>query len=70
METHRTLEEVVRHLPREVPAAATSYGLDFDDAYPYAAAKILGLSLIRFDADFDRTDLIQRTPKQFLEKPE
>jgi predicted nucleic acid-binding protein len=31
------------------------YALDFDDAYQYCAAKKNGLSLVSFDADFDRT---------------
>jgi predicted nucleic acid-binding protein len=53
-----------------ISAAATSHGLDFDDAYQYAVAKSLGLALVSFDADFDRTDLARQTPEQFLEGAE
>lgn len=35
--------------------AMEAYSLDFDDAYQYCAAQRNGLSLVSFDADFDRT---------------
>jgi predicted nucleic acid-binding protein len=31
------------------------YGLDFDDAYQYTVAERGALTLVSFDADFDRT---------------
>ena len=38
-----------------VMAAADRFRLDFDDAYQYAASRKLGLRLVSYDADFDRT---------------
>jgi predicted nucleic acid-binding protein len=35
--------------------AATRHRLDFDDAYQYVTAEKLGLQLVTFDSDFDRT---------------
>jgi predicted nucleic acid-binding protein len=35
--------------------AATRHRLDFDDAYQYVTADKLGLQLVTFDSDFDRT---------------
>ena len=34
---------------------ATKFNLDFDDAYQYSAAMKHGLTIVSFDADFDRT---------------
>jgi len=45
-----------------IPELSSRYGLDFDDAYQYLAAKNHGCTLVSFDADFDRTDLPRRTP--------
>lgn len=42
------------------------HGLDFDDAYQYAAVQQLGADLVSFDTDFDRTDLRRRTPVEIL----
>ncbi|MCS6989167.1 MAG: PIN domain-containing protein [Chloroherpetonaceae bacterium] len=39
------------------------WGLDFDDAYQYTVAKKRGLSIVSFDADFDKTDLVRIEPK-------
>jgi predicted nucleic acid-binding protein len=44
--------------------AAQKLGLDFDDAYQYTAAEQYGLTIVSFDADFDRTDRGRRTPDE------
>ncbi len=49
-----------------VVQAIHQFGLDFDDAYQYVAAEKYGLTLISFDADFDRTPRGRRTPGQVL----
>ena len=38
-----------------VIAAARQFRFDFDDAYRYTASQKLGLRLVSYDADFDRT---------------
>ena len=38
-----------------VDDACTSHNLDFDDAYQYVAAELNGLTVVSYDADFDRT---------------
>lgn len=43
-----------------------SQQLDFDDAYQYVIAKRDHLTLVSFDADFDRSDLERKTPAQVL----
>jgi len=43
--------------------------LDFDDAYQYVAAEKHNLTLVSFDADFDRTDRGRKTPAELLEEP-
>jgi uncharacterized protein len=43
--------------------------LDFDDAYQYVAAEKHDLTLVSFDADFDRTDRGRKTPAEILEEP-
>jgi uncharacterized protein len=55
--------------PEDMPQlirAAEAYGLDFDDAYQYAAAEKHDLLLVSFDQDFDRTDLGRKTPAEIL----
>jgi predicted nucleic acid-binding protein len=42
------------------------YGLDFDDAYQYVAARNNDLILVSFDKDFDSTDMRRRTPAMIL----
>lgn len=42
------------------------FALDFDDAYQYAAAEKHGLTLVSFDAQFDRTERGRKTPAQAL----
>ncbi len=43
--------------------------LDFDDAYQYVAAEKHDLTLVSFDADFDRTDRGRKTPAHILGEP-
>jgi predicted nucleic acid-binding protein len=43
--------------------------LDFDDAYQYLAAEKHDLTLVSFDADFDRTDRGRKTPAEVLGEP-
>lgn len=45
--------------------AVNRFRLDFDDAYQYAIAEKHGLTLVSFDADFDRTALGRRVPADF-----
>lgn len=48
---------------------AQKHGLDFDDACQYFAAKTTGCkSIVTFDNDFNKTDLIVDTPKKILER--
>jgi hypothetical protein len=39
----------------DVITSATSFSLDFDDAYQYAVAQRYSLEIVSFDGDFDRT---------------
>jgi len=41
---------------------AQKFNLDFDDAYQYVAAEQYGLTIVSFDADFDRTEKGRKTP--------
>jgi len=43
--------------------------LDFDDAYQYVAAEKHGLTMVSFDADFDRTERGRKTPAEVLAEP-
>lgn len=52
----------------DVIEAAGDYGLDFDDAYQYTLAEKYALTLVSFDADFDRTARGRKTPAQVLEQ--
>ena len=45
---------------------ATSFRLDFDDAYQYVVAEKYGAVLVSFDGDFDRTERGRRTPAEVL----
>lgn len=47
-----------------VANAATTYNLDFDDAYQYVVAEKHGLSLVSFDSDFDRTRRGRKAPSE------
>ena len=46
--------------------AMPRFSLDFDDAYQYVAAQQAGATVIRLDADFDRTDRRRRTPGEAM----
>jgi predicted nucleic acid-binding protein len=50
------------HDTRAIADAATTYRLDFDDAYQYTAAEKYDLQLISFDASFDHTSRGRKTP--------
>jgi len=63
---------LLRLTPDEVVSLAArtgELGLDFDDAYQYVAAEKHDLTLVSFDADFDRTDSGRKTPAEVLEEP-
>jgi predicted nucleic acid-binding protein len=53
-----------------ISSAVQSHGLDFEDAYQYCVATHLALSLISFDADFDRTPLKRLTPDNAMASPQ
>jgi len=42
------------------------FKLDFDDAYQYLAAEKYDVTLVSFDADFDRTGRRRMTPAELL----
>jgi predicted nucleic acid-binding protein len=44
--------------------AAEQFSLDFDDAHQHAVADDYALTIVSFDADFDRTERGRRTPAQ------
>lgn len=52
-----------------VSRTAERTGLSFDDAYQYVAAEKHNLTLVSFDADFDRTDRGRKTPAEVLGEP-
>ncbi len=52
-----------------VAGAARRFGFDFDDAYQYVAAEKHDLTLVSFDADFDRTDRGRKTPADIHGEP-
>ena len=45
---------------------AVRFNLDFDDAYQFTVADRLGLTLVSFDCDFDRTSAGRKTPGEIL----
>jgi predicted nucleic acid-binding protein len=51
---------------RDLLLPMKEYGLDFDDAYQYVAARNNDLILVSFDKDFDSTDMRRRTPAMIL----
>ena len=51
----------------KVVGAMQRFNLDFDDAYQYVVAERYGLTIVSFDADFDRTERGRKVPKDFLE---
>ena len=54
---------------KEIMSVRRRYRLDFDDAYQYVAAEKHALTLVSFDANFDRTDRGRRTPADILGEP-
>jgi predicted nucleic acid-binding protein len=48
--------------------ADAAFQLDFDDALHYATAKKHTFALVSFDHDFDRTDLVRKTPADILSR--
>jgi predicted nucleic acid-binding protein len=58
--------------PSDMAAIAESarrFSFDFDDAYQYVAARKYDLTLVSFDADFDRTDRGRKTPADIFDEP-
>ncbi|MDW8181532.1 MAG: PIN domain-containing protein [Anaerolineae bacterium] len=51
---------------QRVVGIMAEYHLDFDDAYQYVAAEKHRLTLVSFDADFDRTPLGRKTPAEMF----
>ncbi len=49
-----------------VAESAKKWNLDFDDAYQYATAGTFDLTIVSFDADFDRTDRGRKTPGDII----
>lgn len=49
--------------------ASLQYGLDFDDAYQYALAELYNLTIVSFDADFDRTPRGRKEPRELTPFP-
>jgi predicted nucleic acid-binding protein len=48
----------------DVARASKRFRLDFDDAYQYVAAEKYNLTIVSFDADFDRTERGRKEPHQ------
>jgi predicted nucleic acid-binding protein len=44
------------------------FNLDFDDAYQYVAAEKYNLTIVSFDADFDRCEKGRKTPIEILKE--
>lgn len=51
---------------RSVPGYREPHGLDFDDAYQYAAVRNFDLKLVRSDSVFNRTDVKRLEPQEAL----
>ena len=51
---------------KKLNAIALQQNLDFDDSYQYSLSEIHDLTLVSFDADFDKTELGRKTPSQVL----
>jgi predicted nucleic acid-binding protein len=50
----------------KIIVAADNFRLDFDDAYQYVAAESHGLTIVSFDADFNRTERGCKAPTEIL----
>ncbi len=48
--------------------AIHQFNLDFDDAYQYVAAKRMGINLVTFDQDFQKTDIEPISPGKAAEQ--
>ncbi len=60
---------LIRLTPDDLDAvaeAARQFNLDFDDAYQYTAGRKYTLTIVSFDAHFDRTDRGRTTPAAIL----
>lgn len=56
---------LIRLTPSDIPDIVDviqRFRLDFDDAYQYVTAERNGLTIVSFDADFDRTQLGRKLP--------
>jgi hypothetical protein len=51
---------------KQLLAIRRKFHLDFDDAYQYAIAEKYALTVVSFDADFDRTRRGRKTPVELL----
>lgn len=49
-----------------VASTALQASLDFDDAYQYACAEGMDMTIVSFDSDFDGTALGRSTPSQVM----
>ncbi|GAB6948298.1 type II toxin-antitoxin system VapC family toxin [Vulcanisaeta sp. JCM 16161] len=66
--TWRGLVIIDSPVDEEAMAAELAFkvGLDFDDGLHYYYAKKIGLKLISFDKDFDKTDIKRLEPRDVL----
>ncbi len=62
VETGMTMVSLALDELKEVIDATATFTLDFDDAYQYVTAEKFGLTIVSFDADFDRTARGRQTP--------
>lgn len=53
---------------KEIVNVRKAFGLDFDDAYQYVAAETHNLTIVSFDADFDRTKRGRKAPADVLKE--
>jgi predicted nucleic acid-binding protein len=53
---------------QRVIQTSRSLSLDFDDAYQYVIAELYDLTIVSFDADFDRTLRKRKTPAEVLDE--
>ncbi|ACO04021.1 MAG TPA: type II toxin-antitoxin system VapC family toxin [Persephonella sp.] len=56
------------HNLKEVLIVMKEYNMDFDDAYRYFIAKNYNLVLVSFDKDFDKTDMLRKTPVELMQE--
>ena len=66
MNTSLTMVSLTAKELDRVIDASTAFNLDFDDAYQYTVASKYNLTIVSFDADFDRTDLGRKQPAALL----